>query len=138
MAFLWGGAKIGDWHGVERYFGAASTVVALFALTAALSVITPREKLSYLVGKRNRWIADYKPVSFYGYIAKTYGKDDFSRMESDLAKMDDAAFADEALEQHFAISLIIQTKSEWVFRAGMITFCSIALAGIGLVLKILN
>ena len=40
-------------------------------------------------------------MSFYGYVAKKYGKDDFKNMESDLAKMDDAQFAHEALEQHF-------------------------------------
>ena len=135
LAFLWGGAKLDGWNVLEKTLGYGATLVALFGLMAALWTISPREKLSFLVGKRSRWQAEYKPVSFYGYVAKEYGKDDFKNMESDLAKMDDAQFAHEALEQHFNISRVIQTKSEWVFRTVMLTFLALALAGCALLIK---
>jgi hypothetical protein len=88
-----------------------------------------------LVGKKSRWEANYKAVSFYGYIAKNYKKDDFKTMESDLSKMDDAEFAHEALEQHFNISHIIQTKSGWIFRTVMLTFLAIGLTGAALFVR---
>lgn len=135
LAFLWGGAKLEGWNVFEKTFGYGATLVALSGLMAALWTIAPREKLSSLVGKRSRWQAEYKPVSFYGYVAKKYGKDDFKNMESDLAKMDDAQFAHEALEQHFNISRVIQTKSEWVFRTVMLTFLALALAGCALFIR---
>lgn len=135
LAFLWGGAKLDGWNVLEKTLGYGATLVALFGLMAALWTISPREKLSFLVGKRSRWQAEYKPVSFYGYVAKEYGKDDFKNMESDLAKMDDAQFAQEALEQHFNISRVIQTKSEWVFRTVMLTFLALAMAGCALLIK---
>lgn len=135
LAFLWGGAKLEGWYVLEKTLGYGATLVALFGLMAALWTISPREKLSFLVGKRSRWQAEYKPVSFYGYVAKKYGKGDFKNMESDLAKMDAAQFAHEALEQHFNISRVIQTKSEWVFRTVMLTLLALALAGCALFIK---
>lgn len=135
LAFLWGGAKLEGWNVLEKTLGYGATLVALFGLMAALWTVSPREKLSFLVGKRSRWQAEYKPVSFYGYVAKKYGKYDFKNMESDLAKMDAAQFAHEALEQHFNISRVIQTKSEWVFRTVMLTLLALALAGCALLIK---
>jgi hypothetical protein len=135
LAFLWGGAKLADWSAIEKTIGSGATLIALLGLLSALWAISPREKLSLLVGKKSRWQADYKPVSFYGYIAKKYRKNEFDKMEADLAKMDDAQFAHEALEQHFNISRVIQTKSEWVFRTVMLTFLAILLAGVALLIK---
>jgi hypothetical protein len=135
LAFLWGGAKLGGWNNLEKMFGYGATLIALFGLMAALWTISPREKLSFVVGKRTRWQDNFKPVSFYGYVAKKYGKNDFKTMESDLAKMDDAQFAHEALEQHFNISRVIQTKSEWVFRTVILTFLALVLAGCALFIK---
>jgi hypothetical protein len=135
LAFMWGGAKIESWDVFEKTLGYCATLIALFGLMAALWTIAPREKLSFIVGKRSRWQAEYKPVSFYGYIAKQYGKYDFKSMESDLSKMDAAQFAHEALEQHFNISRVIQTKSEWVFRTVILSLLALALAGGALFIK---
>lgn len=135
LAFLWGGAKLTEWDVIPRMFGNAATLVALIGLLFALWAITPRGKFSALVGKKSRWEADYKPISFYAYVAKKYGKDEFGKFEADVAKMRDIQFAHEALEQHFNISRVIQTKSEWVFRTFVVTACAIVLAGIGLCIK---
>lgn len=135
LAFLWGSAKIVDWNDCEKAFGSAASLIALIGLLFALWAITPREKFSVLVGKKSRWQSNYKPVSFYRYVAKQYKADDFATMEVDLAKMEAAEFAHEALEQHFNISRIIQAKSEWVFRTAMLTLLALVLAGIGLLIK---
>lgn len=135
LAFLWGGAKLMDWDVIEKAIGTGATVISLIGLMTALWAISPREKLSVLAGRRSRWEAEYKPISFYGYIAKKYGKNDFQSMESDLAKMDAAQFAHEALEQHFNISRVIQVKSEWVFRSAMLTFLALALIGCAFLIK---
>lgn len=99
LAFLWGSAKIDSWTGMAKHFGVAATLVSVLSLMFALWVITPRQKLSTLVGKRSRWSEKYKPFSFYGYIATNYKQEEFKSMEAELAKMGDAEFAHEALEQ---------------------------------------
>jgi hypothetical protein len=135
LAFLWGSAKIVDWSGPEKNIGLSASFVALLGLLCALWAISPREKFSLLVGRVTRWEANYKPVSFYGYVAKNYKKNDFLTMEADLSKMGDAEFAHEALEQHFNTSHIIQAKSGWIFRTVMMTFLAIALTGVALFVR---
>lgn len=127
LAFLWGSIKIKDWEGAAFAFGVAATVSSLFALIAAILVIAPRESLSILVGKRSPWTAKYKPLSFYGYIAKRYGKSDLKDMVRDFRELETEAFAYEALEQHHSISQVIQRKSNWVFRSAALTFLSLSL-----------
>lgn len=134
LAFLWGSAKVAEWAHPQKTVAMWATMIAIFAVLAALWVISPREKFSSLVGKRSRWEADYKPVSFYGYIAKQYGAGDFRNMEADLSKMDNEHFAHEALEQHFNISRIIQTKSEWIFKSVLMTFLALGLTAIALLI----
>lgn len=132
LAFLWGGAKLADWGIVAKAFGSGSTLIGLLALGLALWVISPRQKLSTVVGKKTRWEASYHPISFYSYVAKAYGKDEFRKLEDDLLKMDAAAFTHEALEQHFNISHVIQAKSEWVSLTARLTLFAIGLAAAGL------
>lgn len=126
LAFLWGSVKIKDWEGVAFAFGAAATVCSLLALIAAILVIAPRESLSILVGKKSPWTAEYKPLSFYGYVATKYGNDALKDMVRDFRKLETEAFAYEALEQHHSISQVIQRKSNWVFRSAALTFISLS------------
>jgi hypothetical protein len=136
LAFLWGGMKFENWSEPSRSLGLISTCMTLLSLAMTLWVITPREKLSALVGRKSRWTEKYKPISFYGYIAKHYAEDGFEVLESDLAMMDEADFAREALEQHFAISRIIQKKSEWIQRAAFLTFAAVLCISAGLIIRI--
>lgn len=135
LAFLWGSVKIDTWVGMARYFGVAATLVSVFSLMSALWVITPRQKFSSLVGKRSRWSEKYKPFSFYGYIASNYKQEDFKSMEAELAAMGDAEFAHEALEQHFNISMVIQEKSELIFRTTILALIALGLVVISLSIK---
>ncbi|MYM76068.1 hypothetical protein GTP56_28290 [Duganella sp. FT134W] len=136
LAFLWGSVKIDQWCGAERWFGFAATASSLFALAAAILVITPRERLSLLVGKKSPWTSSYKPLSFYSYIAKSYGKDGLKELVRDVRGLDTEAFAYEALEQHFTVSLVIQRKSNWVFRSAFFTFVSVSFVGVALLVKL--
>lgn len=119
LAFLWASLKIGGWAGAALSFGLSATLSSLVALLSAILVITPREYLSVLVGRKSPWTDDYKPLSFYGYISKKYGKHGFRDMASDFRRLDTEAFAYEALEQHHSISQVIQRKSNWVFRSAV-------------------
>ncbi|RFP08163.1 Pycsar system effector family protein [Duganella sp. BJB475] len=127
LAFLWGSVKIKDWDGAAFAFAATATVCSLLALIAAILVIAPRESLSILVGQKSPWTATYKPLSFYGYIAKKYGKGGLKDMVRDFRELETEAFAYEALEQHYSISQVIQRKSNWVFRSAALTFMSLSL-----------
>ena len=126
LAFLWGSLKIEQWHGAALYFGLSATLSSLIALLSAMLVIAPRENLSVLVGKKSPWTDEYKPLSFYGYISKRYGKDGLKGMVREFRGLDTEAFAYEALEQHHSISHVIQRKSNWVFRSAVFTFLSLS------------
>lgn len=136
LAFLWGSLKVEDWSGAERYFCIIATGASLLALACALVTVTPRETLSVLVGRKSPWTPEYRPLSFYGYIAKHYGKDGIREMVKDFRALDEAGFAYEALEQHFNISLVIQRKSNWVFRAAFFTIISLTLVGVALFVRL--
>ncbi len=137
LAFLWSGLKIEQWTGIEKYLALCSTASSILAIIAALLVIIPREKLSLLVGKKSPWTAEYKPWSFYGYLAKKYGASGYKQMLVDFRKVGQEEFAYEALEQHLAISCIIQRKSNWVFRSGFSTLVSLTCIGTAMFIKLI-
>lgn len=126
LAFLWANLKIANWDGAALSFGLSATLSSLVALLSAILVITPRERLSVLVGKKSPWTDEYKPLSFYRYIAQKYGKHGLKDMVADFRRLDTAAFAYEALEQHHSISQVIQRKSNWVFRSAAFTMLALA------------
>lgn len=125
LALLWGGFKIGQWCGLAFVLGVSATICSLVALFAAVLVIAPRESLSNLVGKKSPWTSEYKPLSFYGYIASRYGNNGLKDMISEFRKLEVDAFAYEALEQHYTISMAVQRKSNWVFRSAILTLISV-------------
>lgn len=126
LAFLWGSLKIEGWCGAALFFGGMATLSSLIALLAAILVIAPRERLSTLVGRKSPWAASYKPLSFYGYIARQYpGKKGLQQMVKDFREIGTEAFVYEALEQHHAISQVVQMKSSWVFRSATFTLFSL-------------
>ncbi len=127
LALLWGGLKIGQWCSLAFFLGVSATVCSLVALLAAIFVIAPRESLSTLVGKKSPWTSEYKPLSFYGYVASRYGNNGLKNMISEFRKLETDAFVYEALEQHYSISLVVQRKSNWVFRSAIVTLISVLL-----------
>jgi hypothetical protein len=136
LAFMWNSLKIEGWCGVERLFALAATGCSITALIAALLVILPREKLSLLVGNKSPWTQEYKPLSFYGYIARQYGSNGYAKMMRDFRALGEEQFAYDALEQHWAISCVIQRKSNWVFRAGFFTLVSLTCIGTAMLIKL--
>jgi hypothetical protein len=139
LGFLWSGLKVEAWCGFPKYAAIAATTASVSALMSALLVILPREKLSVLVGRKSPWKMEYQPLSFYGYIAKKYGnagKQGFKEMVRDCQAAEEKDFAFEALEQHYAISCVVQRKSDWVFRAGFLTLTSLACIGVAMFVKL--
>lgn len=136
LAFMWNSLKIEGWTGVEKFLAISATGCSIVALISALLVILPRERMSLLVGKRSPWTQEYKPLSFYGYIARHYGSDGYAKMMRDFRSLEEEQFAYEALEQHWAISCVIQRKSSWVFRAGFFTLVSLVCVGVSMLIKL--
>lgn len=89
--------------------GVLATVAATTALMAALLVLTPREAPSMLVGRRRPSIDKYKPLGYYGCMASDYNTHHyFDAMSKDFSNVTAEDFAQQALEQHFAMSHVIR------------------------------
>jgi hypothetical protein len=104
---------------------------SLLALLAALWVVIPRRSIALPGSDRG----DYRPISFYGYVATHYAATEFRRFEQEVAQFDTADFSREALAEHFMVSRIVKNKTAWVTISGALTFASMALAGAALLVK---
>ena len=131
LTFMWTAARLGEVLALARWLAMGASLCSLLALLAALWIIIPRAA----IGRLGAGSAEYRPISFYGYVARVYAAGEFGRFESDLAKLDDADFAREALEEHFTVSRIVEAKATWVSVSGGLTLASMALAGLALLVK---
>jgi len=131
LTFMWIGARLGEVVLAARWLAIAASLSSLLALLAALWVVIPRASTE----PRFTVQRAAPPISFYGYVAACYRESDFGRFESELAKLDDADFAREALEEHFMVSRIVHAKAAWVSVSGHLTLASMALAGMALLVK---
>jgi len=131
LTFMWTAARLGEVLALAGWLAMGASLCSLLALLAALWIIIPRAA----IGRLGAGSAEYRPISFYGYVARVYAAGEFGRFESDLAKLDDADFAREALEEHFTVSRIVEAKATWVSVSGGLTLASMALAGLALLVK---
>ena len=131
LTFMWTAARLGEVLALARWLAMGASLCSLLALLAALWIIIPRAAS----GRLGAASGAYRPISFYGYVARVYAAGEFGRFESDLAKLDDADFAREALEEHFTVSRIVEAKATWVSVSGALTLASMALAGLALLVK---
>lgn len=136
LALLWSGAKIQDGGCVTKWTGVAATVLIVASISCAVWVALPRESLKDIFGKGIRWHADYKPVSYYGFISKEYGKRDFEKLKVYADRLTDAQLADEALEQHFVISHTAARKSGFVKIAGLLLLAAASLSGLAVITRL--
>ena len=128
LTFMWIGARVGDVVPAAQWLAIGASLSSLLALLAALWIIVPRRTNEPPAGARN----EYRPVSYYGYVATRYGNTEFPRFDWELADLDDAVFAREGLEGDFVVSRFVQAKSKWVWISGGLTLAGIALAGAAL------
>ena len=131
LTFMWIGARLGDVAPAAQWLALAASFTSLLALLAALWVVIPRRTVA-LPGSEK---ADYRPISFYGYVATHYAATEFRRFENDVAQYDTTEFAREALAEHFMVSRIVKNKTAWVTISGTLTFASMAMAGVALLVK---
>ena len=80
------------------------------------------------IGRLGAISGEYRPISFYGYVATHYAATEFRRFEQEVAQFDTADFSREALAEHFMVSRIVKNKTAWVTISGALTFASMALA----------
>lgn len=131
LTFMWIGARLGDVAPAAQWLALGASLGSLLALLAALWVVIPRRSVE-LPGSES---SDYRPISFYGYVATRYAATEFRRFEHDVAQFDAADFSREALAEHFMVSRIVKNKTAWVTISGALTFGSMALAGVALLVK---
>jgi hypothetical protein len=131
LTFMWIGARLGDVMPAAQWLALGASLGSLLALLAALWVVIPRRSVA-LPGSEG---SDYRPISFYGYVATQYAPGEFRRFEHDVGQFDADDFSREALAEHFMISRIVKNKTAWVTISGALTFFSMALAGIALLVK---
>ncbi|MEO8536712.1 MAG: hypothetical protein ABI533_04240 [Betaproteobacteria bacterium] len=133
LTFMWIGARLTDVAPAAQWLAVGASLGSLLALLAALWVVIPRRTFA-LSGTQH---GEYRPISFYGYVATHYGAREFRRFEQDAAAFDDADFSRESLAEHFMVSRIVRNKTAWVVISGALTFASMALAGAALLVKTL-
>jgi hypothetical protein len=131
LTFMWIGARLGDVVPAAQWLALGASLGSLLALLAALWVVIPRRSTA-LPGSES---GDYRPISFYGYVATEYAPTEFQRFERDVAQFGADDFSRESLAEHFMVSRIVKNKTAWVTITGALTFCSMALAGIALLVK---
>jgi len=139
LGFIWTGAKLTEGVGWNwpKCLALTATAAALASLLIALNIVLPRSSLEHVFGRGSKYVDGFKAISFYGYVAKHYPKGQDGRFLDDVKKLDDAALIDEALEQHFTISHVVQAKSNCVAKAGLLLKLALLLTGAALILKVL-
>lgn len=135
LALIWSGAKLPDDGGLVRFFAVSSSALSIVSLVAAILVVLPRITLQAIFGNNSTHRWSHRAISFYGYVADNYKSGNFHYFKAEVDGMDDNAFAMEALEQHFTISHVAQTKNRWVLRAGLLLVLAVAMAGVAVVLR---
>ncbi|MBX9896264.1 MAG: hypothetical protein K2Y09_14030 [Nitrosomonas sp.] len=138
LGFIWTGAKLienGCW---QKGLALAATVSSFASLMVALWIVLPRASLQRAFGKNTAYIGDYKPISFYGFVASNYSRKESGRFLSDVKKLDEAQLIDEALEQHFTTSHIAHAKTKCVEHAGYFLLSALFFTFAALVAKVLN
>lgn len=138
IAFLWTSAKLAEARigaTLVKYIAITATISSLASLLSALWIIMPRGSLQKIFGKKANYAEGFKPISFYGFVAKHYPPGDDKRFLNDVRALDERDFAHEALEQHFTISHVVQQKSNCVIIAGYLLLFSITLTGLALLIK---
>jgi hypothetical protein len=129
ITFVWTGAKL------SGFIAVAASLAALVGLLSALVAIAPRQSLRALFGKSIVWSQDYKPFSFYAFIATAYRPRDFESLAAEMGKLDEANLAREALEQHFTVSHVVYGKSLWVARSCYLSMLAILLTVAGILTR---
>lgn len=136
LALLWSGAKIQDGGCLSKLLGAGASVVAISSILCAVWSALPRESLADIFGTGMRWHDDYKPLSYYGYVARAFGHKDFGKVKEHADRLSQAELAEEALEQHFVISHAVARKSGFVKIAGLLLMVAASLTGISVLVRL--
>lgn len=135
IVFVWTGAKLGDTSGIAHCLALAATAIASISLYISLMVVSPRTTLKHALGADLEYSKGYRAVSFFGDVARNYPHDKHEEFMAFVDAMDEKAFAQEALEQHYTISHIVQKKSDGVARAGLIWLLAVFIVIVALFVK---
>ncbi|MGJ0484490.1 MAG: hypothetical protein ACR65R_08140 [Methylomicrobium sp.] len=137
LAIMWSGAKLQNGSCWQKGLALSATLLSLISLFVALRVVLPRACLMHVFGHPLNYADGYKPISFYGFVATNYTNRQDGKFIDDVMKLDEAALAKEALEQHFTISHVVHAKSNLVAIAGLFLKLALLLASFALFSKVI-
>jgi len=138
LALLWAGMKIQEGICLVKWLGAGGTLCAVASIFFAIWATLPRESLAHIFGKGMRWHDAYKPLSYYGYIAQSFGRNEFGKLREHADGLTLAQLAEEALEQHFVISHGVARKSGFVKIAGFLLMAGVGFAGAAVLARLVS
>ena len=75
LTFMWTAARLGEVLALARWLAMGASLCSLLSLLAALWIIIPRAA----IGRLGAGSAQYRPISFYGYVARVYAAEEFGR-----------------------------------------------------------
>ena len=135
ISFIWIWAKLGSASGCVHILAMIATALAILSLCISLWVVLPRTTLKHALGKDLKYSSGYKAISFYGYVATTYPHDKHKEFMSDVNAIDEEGFIQEALEQHYTISHVVQKKSNRVVWAGYLWLIAVIVVTAAMYMK---
>lgn len=141
ITFVWVWAKLGAESGCIHTLALLATILASISLVISLYVILPRTTLKHVFGFDLEYTKGYRAVSFYGFVAGNYPLEKNPPFEKHkefmeaVNAMDEDDFVQEALEQHYTISHVVQKKSDGVIRAGYLWLIAVMVVVVALVAR---
>ena len=120
LGFIWTQAKLSTSTGIVYKISLIATIFSAISLFVALRVVLPRTKLKQIFGKPLEYTKGNHPVSFFGFVASNYPIEKHTDFLNYVNNMDEEAFLNEAIEQHYTISHVVHKKSNNVACAGYI------------------
>ncbi|MBC3884107.1 MULTISPECIES: hypothetical protein [Undibacterium] len=135
LAFIWTGARLLECGPWSKGFALTASSLAILSLLFSLLTVIPRGSLAQIFGAESRYINDFKPISFYGYVAEYYPKGHENKFIEDVLALSPTKLCHEVLEQHYTISHGLKIKSNWVERAGWLLVGGLALTALALLAK---
>ena len=135
LTFLWSGTKFLDQKGWPLWMALFATGLSAISLGYSMRCVLPRTTLSEAMKKPMKYQNNFKPVSFFGYVAENYPDGKLGDFQNDILNLDENALAKEALEQHYTISHLVQQKSDAVCRAGRVWLVALGICTVAMILR---
>lgn len=128
IGFIWTGASTSNACEHAHNLAMISTVIAFISLFMCLLVVFPRTSLKQAFGVPLKYSGNHHAISYYNYVANNFPHGKFETFMEVVNDMDEDMLSREALEQHYTISHIVNTKSNVVAQASILWLVAMILS----------